>query len=472
MSEIKQNKQNLKIVKNGEGRSPDTSYTEYLTQDSKKVPEFMVEENFEFLGSEDIDTSRYISREFFEKEKDCMWTRVWQFACRVEDIPEVGDSLVYDILDWSFLIVRSDKDTIKAFYNSCLHRGRRLKSERGFGDQLECPFHGFCWHLDGSHKFTPAQWDFPHIKDRDFSLPEVRLEIWQGFVFINMDDNAVSLEEYLAPIPENHKRWDLGNCKKVVHVSKVVPGNWKTVQEAFMESFHATLIHPEILPFQADENARYDIYGDHMNRNIALTGKPSPNLKNVDEQEILDTIFYGSGRMAADDKIIVPEGEEARKVAAQAMRDAFAEADGHDYSDKSDAEMLDAIVYNVFPNFSPWGGFPRNLIYRFRPNGNREDSAIMEAMFLQRNHADPEKQEPYEPIPIHYLSEDENWDDAEELTGIGYIFDQDMSNIPEVEKGIRTSKRGKLTYANYQESRLRHWHKTIDKYIAKGPFKP
>ncbi len=295
MSEIKQNKQNLEIVKNGEDRSPDTSYTEYLSQDSKKVPDFMVEENFEYLGSEDIDTSRYISREFFEKEKDCMWTRVWQFACRVEDIPEVGDSLVYDILDWSFLIVRSDKDTIKAFYNSCLHRGRRLKSERGFGDQLECPFHGFCWHLDGSHKFTPAPWDFPHIKDRDFSLPEVRLEIWQGFVFINMDDNAVSLEEYLAPIPEHHKRWDLGNCKKVIHVSKVVPGNWKTVQEAFMESFHATLIHPEILPFQADENARYDIYGDHMNRNIALTGKPSPNLKNVDEQEILDTIFYGSG---------------------------------------------------------------------------------------------------------------------------------------------------------------------------------
>ena len=69
MSEIKQNKQNLKIVKNGEGRSPDTSYTEYLTQDSKKVPEFMVEENFEFLGSEDIDTSRYISREFFEKKR-------------------------------------------------------------------------------------------------------------------------------------------------------------------------------------------------------------------------------------------------------------------------------------------------------------------------------------------------------------------------------------------------------------------
>ena len=63
-------------------------------------------------------------------------------------------------------------------------------------------------------------------------------------------------------------------------------------------------------------------------------------------------------------------------------------------------------------------------------------------------------------------------DDAEELTGIGFIFDQDMGNIPEVERGIRASKSGKLTYANYQESRLRHYHQTMDKYIAKGPFKP
>ena len=70
------------------------------------------------------------------------------------------------------------------------------------------------------------------------------------------------------------------------------------------------------------------------------------------------------------------------------------------------------------------------------------------------------------------LNEDENWDDAEELTGIGFIFDQDMGNIPEVERGIRASKSGKITYANYQESRLRHYHQTMDKYIAKGPFKP
>ncbi len=469
MSEILKDKNNLEP---GAARTPDTSYTDYLDQDSKDVPKFLYEESAPYLGSEDIPIDRYISKEFFDKEAESMWTRVWQFACRVEDIPEVGDSLVYDILDYSFVIVRSETNTIKGFYNSCLHRARKIKTERTNSEDLKCPFHGYCWNLDGTLKHTPAAWDFPHVKPEEWDLPQVRTEIWDGFVFINIDDDAMPLEEFLAPIPEHHKRWDLANCKKAIHVSKVVPGNWKIVQEAFMEAFHATEIHPQIMPFQADENARYDVYGDHVNRNIALVGKPSPNCWDTDEQEIFDTIFYGSGRVETEDKIQVPEGEEARKVAAQTMREAFKENDGHDYSDKSDAEMLDAIVYNVFPNFSPWGGFPRNLIYRFRPNGTRHDSSIMEAIFLQRDHIDPEKQEPYEPVPIHYLTEDQSWDDAEELTGIGFIFDQDMANIPELEAGMRASKKGAVTYANYQESRLRHYHQTIDKYIAKGPLKP
>ena len=143
MSEVIKDK-NIKIDKQ---RTPDTSYTEYLSEDAKKVPDFMVEESFEDLGSDDIDIERYTSKEFFKKEADCMWTRVWQFACRVEDIPEVGDSLVYDILDWSFIIVRSEEDKIKGFYNSCLHRGRRIKTDRSFSKDLECPFHGFCWNL-------------------------------------------------------------------------------------------------------------------------------------------------------------------------------------------------------------------------------------------------------------------------------------------------------------------------------------
>ena len=110
-------KKQKKPSKIGEARSPYKSYTEYLDEDSQKVPSLLLEEHFEYLGSDDLSMERYTSEEFFRKEAECMWTRVWQFACRVEDIPEVGDSLVYDILDYSFLIIRTDKDTIKGYYN-------------------------------------------------------------------------------------------------------------------------------------------------------------------------------------------------------------------------------------------------------------------------------------------------------------------------------------------------------------------
>ena len=68
-----------------------------------------------FDDSQTLPPEIYTSEEFFRKEAECMWTRVWQFACRVEDIPNVGDSLVYDILDWSFVLVRSSKDKISAY---------------------------------------------------------------------------------------------------------------------------------------------------------------------------------------------------------------------------------------------------------------------------------------------------------------------------------------------------------------------
>ena len=95
-------------------------------------------------------------------------------ACREEDIPDVGDTTVYSIAHLSILIVRSAPDSIKAFYNACLHRGRLLREEDGHASELRCPFHGYCWNLDGSLKQIPAEWDFPHVDPDDFHLPEVR----------------------------------------------------------------------------------------------------------------------------------------------------------------------------------------------------------------------------------------------------------------------------------------------------------
>ncbi|MEO0996904.1 MAG: aromatic ring-hydroxylating dioxygenase subunit alpha [Pseudomonadota bacterium] len=451
----------------GAGEYDGLTYTELLETDAGTVPDFLSREQFAPLGFDEVPVEHFTSQEFFNLEAERMWPRVWQMACREEDIPRPGDFHVYEILDWSLLIARQDDGSIKAFYNSCLHRGRKLKTKGGSAKQFRCPFHGFTWNTDGSLKRIPCPWDFPQVKPADFTLPEARVDTWAGFVFVNMDADAMPLADYLDVLPEHFEGWDLANTSKVVHVGKIVPANWKATAEAFMEAYHAEVTHPQIMPYSGDINGRYDIYGDHVSRNITPMATPSPVLgdKRPAEQEILDELVGTSGRIIEEeggDKLLVPEGMTARAFMAQMNRNAFAAEDGYDYGDKSDAEMLDAIVYNVFPNFAPWGGYVPNIVYRWRPNGWDSHSCLMEVMFLKRV---PKGTARPRPAPYRLLGDDEAWSDAAELGALGPIFDQDMGNLPYVQAGMRASKRGHITLAGYQESRVRQMHQTLMKYI-------
>ena len=96
--------------------------------------------------------------------------------------------------------------------------------------------------------------------------------------------------------------------------------------------------------------------------------------------------------------------------------------------------MLDSILYNLFPNFSVWGGAKPTRVYRWRPNGRDVDSAIMEVYQLNRV---PKDQPRPRPAAMRLLSEDESWTDAEELGGLGVIADQDMGNLPYVQEGLK-----------------------------------
>jgi phenylpropionate dioxygenase-like ring-hydroxylating dioxygenase large terminal subunit len=100
-------------------------------------------------------TEAFLSQDYAEAEKELLWPRVWQMAGRVEDIPNVGDFFTYEIADESIIIVRTDTDTIKAFYNVCAHRGRQLidvpedqNGARGNRRSFVCVFHGWTYDLD------------------------------------------------------------------------------------------------------------------------------------------------------------------------------------------------------------------------------------------------------------------------------------------------------------------------------------
>jgi phenylpropionate dioxygenase-like ring-hydroxylating dioxygenase large terminal subunit len=181
-----------------------------------------------------IPKERYTSREWQAAEYERLWPRVWQMACRVEELPEVGDFVEYTIGDQSILVVRESPESLRAFHNSCLHRGTRLCTGAGnTGEQLLCRFHGWAYNLDGSIREVPDAHDFaPECVVRaDLKLPEVHVDTWGGFVFINMAENPEPLLEFLQPVVEGIAPFEvdkmrLRDASVLKSRGSTSPGHW------------------------------------------------------------------------------------------------------------------------------------------------------------------------------------------------------------------------------------------------------
>ena len=179
-------------------RSPGLTYQDLLDLDTHPVPDVLRTQSPKDMGLNEFSVKRYTTKDYHDKEVEHLWKKVWQMVCREEDIPEVGDHHRYDIAGMSFLIVRTESGEIKAFPNACLHRGRMLKEFDGRATELRCPFHGFCWKLDGKFSDIPADWDFPQINQGEFDLPELPVATWAGFVFINPDQNCAPFDDFMV----------------------------------------------------------------------------------------------------------------------------------------------------------------------------------------------------------------------------------------------------------------------------------
>jgi phenylpropionate dioxygenase-like ring-hydroxylating dioxygenase large terminal subunit len=439
-------------------RSPGPTYNDILATDTHVVPEHFFEESPGDFGTGQIPVSRYTSRDYYELEKKHLWRNIWQMACREEHIPEVGDTYLYEICDMSILVVRSTPEKIKAFWNVCRHRGRQLRSESGPTDVLRCPFHGFAWNLDGSLAFVPTAWDFPQIEPDVFGLAEVRADVWGGFVFINPDLDAEPLHQYLGELVDQFAQWRFEDRFVEAHVAKVYEANWKVVQEAFMESLHVAATHPQQMVRLGDINSRHDCY-EHFNRSLHPSGVPSPSLTwEPTQQEMLESML--DVREDEESPIQLPNDMTLREFAAKIGRDSLRPALGDDADDLCDAELIDAMEYAVFPNFHPWASYQR-VVYRFRPYGDDHDRSVMEVMMLS-----PFVGERPTPAECQWVQADESWTQPGVLGITGRILDQDSYNIPRVQAGLRASPIDGLTVSVYQESRMRHLHSLLDRYIG------
>jgi phenylpropionate dioxygenase-like ring-hydroxylating dioxygenase large terminal subunit len=442
----------------GTARSPGLDYNDILATDTHAVAEHFFQESPGDFGTSEIPVARYTSRDYHELEKKHLWSKVWQMACREDHIAEVGDTYVYEICDMSILVVRSAPDQIKAFWNVCRHRGRQLLSDSSRVEILRCPFHGFAWNLDGSLAFVPTAWDFPQIEPDDFTLAEVRVDVWAGFVFINPDPDAQSLQQFLGEIVDHFAPWRLEDRYVEAHVAKVYEANWKVVQEAFMESLHVAATHPQQLVRLGDTNSRYDCY-ENFSRALHPSGVPSPLLDwEPTQQEMLESML--DVREDEESPIRLPEGSTLRAFAATIGRESLRPALGEAADDLSDAEMVDAMEYSVFPNFHPWAAYQR-VVYRFRPFGDDHEKSVMEVMMLS-----PFVGERPAPAVCLWVDANGSWTEPGVLGITGRILDQDSFNIPRVQAGMRSTPLEVLTVSVYQESRMRHLHSLLDRYLG------
>ncbi len=438
-------------------RSKGITYQELLDTDRHEVPAVLRIESPKYLGSADISKDRYTTRAWHELETERLWKRVWQFACREEQLPHVGSYIVYEIGSLSFIVTRSGADEIKAYYNACLHRGRQLKDYDGRCSEFRCPFHGFAWKLDGSLADIPARWDFDHVDAETFSLPEAKVGTWAGFVFINPDPAAEPLADFLGELPDHFARWKLEDRYIQGHVHKKVRANWKIVQEAFCESYHVAGTHPQALPYLGDVNSQVDIF-DNFARVITPGGTASPLLGWVPtDDEMLRYMLD----IRDDEENFIPlgPGESARDASAAAARERWRGVAGDSVDSWSDAEFIDNLDYTLFPNMHPWGAYNR-IVYRFRPNGDDHRTAIMEIFLLAPFSGDRPPA-----AATTFLDFDDEWTDAPELGMLAKVFSQDSFNMPMVQKGLEQTIKPGVTLANYQESKVRWLHQLLGTWV-------
>jgi len=426
-----------------------------------------------------VPALNYISADFLREEAELLWPRVWQMACREEEIPRVGDFYTYDILDQSIIVVRAEEDLIKAYYNVCPHRGRTLTEGCGHTARLFCKYHGWQWRLTGenSRVIDRHEWG-ADLTDEDIALKEVKVDRWGGWVYINMDPDSISLEEHLAPAKMFLDPYDLGGLRYHWRKSTILPCNWKVALEAFNEGYHVQTTHNQMLRYMDDITRSY-AHGRHAHFGYweALpSGSKSRRLTNGEPTEdirpgLLDymedmaaTLNAGSSvqTVHAARRVMqeVPPGTPPMEVLQKFGQFIFeyCASQGAQFPAITPEQMYKAgIDWHLFPNQIMLQGPTGLLGYRARPNGMDPDSCIWDVYSLQRY------------APGKEPKVEQEWSmDHEDVGFWGKILTQDYQNMAAVQKGMKSRGFAGARPNPLQEVAISNFHKSLVEFMDEG----
>jgi phenylpropionate dioxygenase-like ring-hydroxylating dioxygenase large terminal subunit len=404
-----------------------------------------------------IPKERYFDSDFYAMEAELLWSRVWQMACRLEEIPDVGDFVEYEILDQSIIVVRTDGGELRAFQNACRHRGVKVVVGRGTCDSgFTCPFHGWCYGLDGTNTFVtkPKTFSEHNLHADDINLTTVRCEVWGGCAWINLDADAPPLRQCIEPFATTLDAWGLESTRAEWWYSFRLPVNWKLAEEAFLEQYHVLETHPQLR-----------IPGRYPPRDPSSF---DPRVFVESELHYLHTMCDGMAGMVHADDVRIAEGLRDMELPAdpgrargswdRALNDAVVRWHrdaGHVMPDLNelDASGMNEPMGFCFPHFFVLPMYSSASSYRFRPLGPEE--TLMEIWSLTRFAADDDRPRPTPPEPWAY-------DDPR----VPPIPTQDFSNLPRQQRGLHNKGFEYMRLSAGIEGGVANFERTVDGFLA------
>lgn len=424
----------------------------------------------------------FISPEFLQLENERMWPKVWQIACREEELPKVGSFVTYDIAKESIVVVRTAPDRIKAFFNICQHRGRILmEPQAGHTKFLFCRFHGWRYSLDGELLRIPEEEDWegcPTFDKKELGLKEVLVDTWGGFVFINMDLDAEPLAQYLDPIPKFLDCFEFEKWRYRWYKTVILPCNWKTVLEGFNEAYHVASTHPQLLDNQGDDFTRARTYGRHgmyffppdrrpSGAPATKTGRPVPDdlrpglVAFFDSMDKTLKAMFTPRAIAASRRLLEEVGptNDAELLFGELQRfhREAAEDEGAGWPPLSPKQQFEAgTEWHMFPNHVFLHLADGSIAYRARPNGDDPNSCIFDVWSLVRYAPGAEPELKREFYPDWTVDTEKNF---------GLILSQDFANFHLVQKGMQSRAFAGSRTNPIQEAEIPNMHRALYEYV-------
>lgn len=230
----------------------------------------------------------YTSEEFFAFEKEAIFGRDWLCVGRTSQVAEPGDYFTITLLEEPLIIAKGKDGQIRAMSGVCQHRAMTVADDCGSCTTFTCPYHHWVYGLDGRLLGAPAMHLTKDFQKSDFGLPQLQVELWQGFIFVSFDPDAEPLAPTLSKTEELLRNYELEDgVSPYIRQYPGMPWNWKVMFENFNDGYHANKLHQGIHDFCPSENAEFTGWSDddgcvvRTNRFIHIDGGFNPMNKAI-----------------------------------------------------------------------------------------------------------------------------------------------------------------------------------------------